>query len=71
MGLEEPALQRIQALAGAGRDSDPRLQFALGSAFAALGRDAEAAEWLGKIPPYTPMYVPAHLICLSRCSRTA
>ncbi len=64
-GLYEQAAQCFEQVAALRRDSDPRLQLALGQAFAALGRKDQARQALGVIPEYAPPFVAAQQILAS------
>jgi tetratricopeptide (TPR) repeat protein len=61
-GLAAQAADTFEQLAELGRGADPRLQLALGQAFAALGRKDRARKALGSIAEYAPQYVAAHQV---------
>jgi len=61
-GLPAQAAETYEALAKLGHEGDPRLQLALGQAFARLGNKGRAREVLGKIPAYAAQYVPARQV---------
>ncbi|HUT59450.1 MAG TPA: tetratricopeptide repeat protein [Phycisphaerae bacterium] len=61
-GLAAQAADTFEQLAELGRGTDPRLQLALGQAFAVLGRKDRARKALGSIAEYAPQYVAAQQV---------
>ena len=61
-GLAAQAADTFEQLAELGRGADPRLQLALGQAFAVLGRKDRARKALGSIAEYAPQYVAAQQV---------
>jgi tetratricopeptide (TPR) repeat protein len=61
-GLAAQAADTFEQLAELGRGADPRLQLALGQAFAVLGRKDRARKALGSIAQYAPQYVAAQQV---------
>lgn len=61
-GLQAQAAESFEQLAALGRGADPRLQLALGQAFAALGKKDRARNFLRTIAEYAPQYVVAQQI---------
>ncbi|HNX27245.1 MAG TPA: tetratricopeptide repeat protein, partial [Phycisphaerae bacterium] len=58
-GLQQPAIAALGELADMGFGDDPRVQFAMGVAYAALGRISSARDSLLAVPSYVPQYMPA------------
>ncbi len=61
LGLNEEARRAFEELEKLGRPKDPRVIFAAGQAYQALGENVKAMERYGKIAPYAPQYAAAQL----------
>lgn len=58
-GLQQQALAALGELADMGFGDDPRVQFAMGIAYASLGQTEQARKSLLAVPSYVPQYIPS------------
>lgn len=69
-GLPDRAIEAYRQVLDLGFSEDARVQYALGQAFAALGRDDRARQLLDKVSPYVEFYLPARRMLIRLTERT-
>ena len=62
LGLKRQAVTVFDELEKTGKPRDPRVIYAIGQAFADMGKDDQARDRLKQIPQFAKAYIPAQLL---------